>query len=333
MFIEPVPIIDFSRLLKGEDDPHAAATIHNACCDSGFFYLSDFGIDQEKIVAVEEAMQWFFALSPKVKQTVARTEESSRGYYNSELTKNIRDMKEIFDIGCKINIDLPDNHAANRTQDGWNQWPDVDGSDDFKEILTDYFDCCSRVAFKLLEVLTRNLGAPAETWKKDFYPDHSSFLRLNYYPVEDPLAAGRGEEKKAADTGNMGVHHHTDAGALTLLLQDSVGGLQVFHEDTWKDVPPVTGTLVVNIGDIVKVWSNDLYHAALHRVVASRYRNRYSVPFFYNPVHTANYQPLPKIRGRKVEPHYSPINWGHFRHQCQHGDYGDEIQISDYRLD
>jgi len=334
-FDEPVPIIDFSRLLKGEPDPQAAAAIHKACCDSGFFYLSEFGVGIDKIAVVEEAMQWFFALPPEAKQAVARTEESSRGYYNNELTKNIRDMKEVFDFGFKSDVHLPDDHEVNRNQDGWNRWPIVAGSDKLKMILTDYFDRCSEVAFKLLGVLTANLGAPVETWKDDFFPLHSSFLRLNYYPVDDPLAAEQGEERKAADTGSMGVHHHTDAGALTLLLQDNVGGLQVFHEDTWKDVPPVPGTLVVNIGDIVKVWSNDQYHAALHRVVASSHRDRYSVPFFYNPVYTANYQPLPEIRGEKVEPHYSPINWGHFRHHRQHGDYGDygdEIQISDYKL-
>ncbi len=333
-FEEPVPIIDFSRLLKGEADPLAAATIHKACCDSGFFYLSEFGIDAEEIAALEEAMQWFFALPPEAKQAVARSEESSRGYYNNELTKNIRDMKEVFDFGFKLDKTLPDDHEVNRNQDGWNRWPEVDGSDKFKIIMTDYFGRCTEVAFKLLGVLTENLGAPVETWKSDFYPAHSSFLRLNYYPVEDPLAVERGDDRKAADTGNMGVHQHTDAGALTLLLQDNVGGLQVFHQDTWKDVPPVPGTLVVNIGDIVKVWSNDQYHAALHRVVASSRRDRYSVPFFYNPVYTANYQPLSEIRGEKVEPHYSPINWGHFRHHRQHGDYGDygsEIQISDYK--
>ena len=334
-FDEPVPVVDFSRLLLGEADPQAAATIHKACCDSGFFYLSEFGIDTDGIAALEEAMQWFFALPTEAKQAVTRTEESSRGYYNNELTKNIRDMKEVFDFGFKMDVNLPDDHEVNRHQDGCNRWPVVDGSDKFKMILTDYFDHCSEVALKLLGVLTANLGAAVETWKDDFYPAHSSFLRLNYYPVDDPLAAERGDERKAAGTGNMGVHHHTDAGALTLLLQDNVGGLQVFYEDTWKDVPPVPGTLVVNIGDIVKVWSNDLYHAALHRVVASSQRDRYSVPFFYNPVYTANYQPLQEIRGEKVEPHYSPINWGHFRHHRQHGDYGDygnEIQISDYKL-
>lgn len=334
-FDEPVPIVDFSRLLKGEEDRHAAATIHKACSDSGFFYLSNFGISADDVARVEKAMRLFFALPVGVKQSVSRSEQSSRGYYNNELTKNIRDMKEVFDFGFKLNADLPDDDVSNRTQDGWNQWLEIDGADVFKTVLTDYFDRCSEVALRLLGVLTANLGAPLEVWKDDFYPVHSSFLRLNYYPVDDPLAAARGDEAKAADSGNMGVHHHTDAGALTLLLQDDVGGLQVFHADTWKDVPPVPGTLVVNIGDIVKVWSNDQYHAALHRVVASRGRDRYSVPFFYNPVYSANYEPLTEISGQKVRPHYGPINWGHFRHHRQHGDYGDygdEIQISDYLL-
>ena len=334
-FNQPVPVVDFSRLIKGEADPQAAAIIHKACCDSGFFYLSNFGIGADEIAAVEKAMFWFFALPLEHKQSVARSEENSRGYYNNELTKNIRDMKEVFDFGFKLDSKLPDDHGVNLSQDGWNQWPHVDGSDSFRTVLNDYFDHCGVVALCLLEVLTTNLGAAVETLTSDFNPGHSSFLRLNYYPVEDPLAAGQGVEAKSADSGNMGVHHHTDAGALTLLLQDDVGGLEVFHEDVWKPVPPVAGTLVVNIGDIVKVWSNDLYHAALHRVVASSKRDRYSVPYFFNPVYSANYQPLAEIRGHKVEPHYSAINWGHFRHERQHGDYGDygdEIQISDFRL-
>lgn len=332
---EPVPVISFSRLLKGEQDSQAAAGIHKACCDSGFFYLSDFGIDDETITTVVKAMRWFFALPATVKQTVARSENNSRGYYNNELTKNIRDMKEVFDFGYKYDPKLPDKHQVNVTQDGWNQWPETSGSDVFFNVLNDYFERCGFVALRLLEVLATNLGAPCETLRSDFHPHHSSFLRLNYYPVEDPLASGRGGEVKSAESGRMGVHHHTDAGALTLLLQDDVGGLQVFHENTWKPVPPVAGTLVVNIGDIAKVWSNDLYHAALHRVVASSRQDRYSIPYFFNPVYSAIYQPLAEINGHKTRPHYAPINWGHFRHHRQHGDYGDygdEIQISDFLL-
>ena len=334
-FTEPVPIVDFSRLLKGEEDQQARAIIHQACCDSGFFYLSGFGMTADETAAVEKAMQWFFALPAEVKQSVARSEDNSRGYYNNELTKNIRDMKEVFDFGFKIKSNCPDDDELNKTQDGWNQWPDIAGSVEFKAVLDNYFEHCTTVAMCLLEVLTANLGAPLETWKDDFFPLHSSFLRLNYYPLGDPLALEKGEGALAADTGSMGVHHHTDAGALTLLLQDDVGGLQVLHDNVWKTVPPVPGTLVVNIGDIVKVWSNDLYHAALHRVVASSRQDRYSVPFFYNPVYSANYAPLPEILGQIAQPHYSPINWGHFRHERQHGDYGDfgdEVQVSDFRI-
>ena len=334
-FNDPVPIVDFSRLMKGEEDPDAQATIHQACCDSGFFYLSNFGISTDEITQAEQAMRWFFALPAEVKQSVARSEQNSRGYYNNELTKNIRDMKEVFDFGFKNNPELPDDNILNITQDGWNQWPLVEGSASFKLTLDHYFERCTTVAQRLLEVLAANLGAPVETLAGDFFPLHSSFLRLNYYPVGDPLALEKGEDSKSADTGNMGVHHHTDAGALTLLLQDDVGGLQVFHENSWKPVPPVADTLVVNIGDIVKVWSNDLYHAAMHRVVASSRQDRYSVPFFYNPVYSADYQPLDEILGQKVTPHYSSINWGHFRHERQHGDYGDygdEIQISDFSI-
>jgi isopenicillin N synthase-like dioxygenase len=223
-FSESVPIVDFSRLILGEADPQAAAAIHRACCESGFFYLSNFGIAAEKLAGVEAVMHWFFALPPAVKQSLARSEENSRGYYNNELTKNIRNIKEVFDFKFKINPNLSDDHDVNLTQDGWNQWPDIDGSESFKKMLNDYYGQCGIVALRLLEVLTTNLGAPVETLKGDFHPRHSSFLRLNFYPVTDPLASGMGVETNSADTGNMGVHHHTDAGALTFFrFQSGIG--------------------------------------------------------------------------------------------------------------
>ena len=101
-------------------------------------------------------------------------------------------------------------------------------------------------------------------------------------------------------------------------------------------VKPRPHSLVVNIGDIVQVWSNDRYQAPLHRVVASTQRSRYSVPYFFNPAYEANYEPLPEAIGEGETARYSPINWGHFRNQRQHGDYGDygdEIQVSDYWLE
>jgi isopenicillin N synthase-like dioxygenase len=330
----PVPVIDFSRITDGRADQAAAHEIDRACRESGFFYLQGHGLGSTELETVWSQLQWFFDLPPEHKRAVARSEANSRGYYDRELTKNARDMKEVFDFGHVPSPALPDEHPDNQTQDGWNQWPHAPGGDRFRAVLSAHFDRMNGIALRLLEVITANLGAPTESLTAEFHPAHSSFLRLNYYPVKDPLSAAQSAALKAAETGHMGVHHHTDAGALTLLLQDAVGGLEIWHGQAWRPVPPISGTLVVNIGDIVQVWSNDQYRAPLHRVVASTSRDRYSVPFFFNPVYEASYAPLPAALGAQP-PHYAPINWGHFRRERQHGDYGDfgaEIQISDFSL-
>src|SRR5262249_35211465 len=152
-----------------------------------------------------------------------------------------------------------------------------------------------------------------------------------YYPGHDPLCP----ERPASATGHLGVHHHTDAGALTVLLQDDVSGLETNVDGHWILVEPVIGALVVNIGDMVQVWSNDRYPAPLHRVRASTNRERYSLPFFFNPVSDAVYAPLAALTNGQSPPRYRAINWGKFRWKRQQGDYADygaENQISDHRI-
>ena len=98
-------------------------------------------------------------------------------------------------------------------------------------------------------------------------------MRLNYYPVHDPIENAATDHQPVAD---LGVHHHTDAGALTVLIQDEVGGLQVHRDGLWYDIPPVEGAIVINTGDMMQVWSNDIYQAAVHRVLAMEKRDRFS---------------------------------------------------------
>jgi isopenicillin N synthase-like dioxygenase len=136
-----------------------------------------------------------------------------------------------------------------------------------------------------------------------------------------------------APTGYLGINHHTDAGALTLLLQDEQPGLEVFHDGAWKLVEPLPDALVVNIGDIVQVWSNDQYRAPLHRVLANADAERFSVPFFFNPAYSTVYAPLPSTVDTQRPPRYRPINWGEFRAHRAAGDYadaGEYHQISHY---
>jgi isopenicillin N synthase-like dioxygenase len=127
----------------------------------------------------------------------------------------------------------------------------------------------------------------------------------------------------AASAGHLGVNPHTDSGALTLLLQDEQPGLEVFHANEWHLVEPRRDALVVNIGDIVQVWSNDRYTAAQHRGLVSADAERFSAPFFFNPAYSTLYAPLPSTVDAQHPPRYRPIHWGEFRSRRAAGDYAD----------
>ncbi|MEZ5504271.1 MAG: 2OG-Fe(II) oxygenase family protein [Halioglobus sp.] len=185
-----------------------------------------------------------------------------------------------------------------------------------------FSNACESVARQLLAGISQNLGMSLDYLGRGFGSDHSSFLRLNYYP---PCAA---------PDQHLGISHHTDAGALTVLWQDQQAGLQFFHNGSWCTVAPVPGALVINIGDIVQVWSNDRYRAPLHRVLASATESRYSAPFFFNPSYDTNYAPVSGALAGSA-PRYRAINWGEFRTLRAAGDYadvGEEIQIEHYRI-
>ena len=112
-------------------------------------------------------------------------------------------------------------------------------------------------------------------------------------------------------------------------------GLQVYRDGLWHSVRPLAGALVINIGDMVQVWSNDRYRAPVHRVLAMESADRRSLPFFYNPAYRAVVAPLDNLVDAGHPPHYAPIAWGEFRRKRADGDfanYGTEVQISDYRL-
>ena len=310
-----VPVIDL---------PAADATrrIGAACRDWGFFQVTGHGVDPGLLADALAQSHGFFALPREAKRRYLRSRDNPWGYYDRELTKNTRDKKEVFDIG-------PDAEAAPGRDVfvGRTPWPAAPA--DFEPALRAYFAACEKIAARLLEAISASLGAAPDELRRAFAPAHTSHLRLNHYPVRDPL------EDEAEDQAGLGVHHHTDAGALTVLLQDRVSGLQVYRDGAWYTIEPLEGAVVINIGDMVQVWSNDRYRAPLHRVLAMENVDRYSLPFFYNPSYEAVVAPLAEVLEGDERPHYSPISWGEFRRRRADGDfadYGAEVQISDYRL-
>ena len=314
-----VPVIDVERL---PDDRAAMDALHEACRDWGFFQVVGHGVDSNLRNETQRQMEQFFALPVGEKRAIIRTAENAWGFYDQELTKNVRDWKEIFDVGP------PENQGplAGATP----RWPE--SLPQFRTTLPAYADECERVARRLLSAIGRNLGVPPEYLAGMFEPQHTSFLRLNYYPVcEEPATQ---DSPTAPQGGHLGISHHTDAGTLTVLMQDTVPGLQVERQGQWHLIEPVADAFVINIGDIVQVWSNDLYKAPLHRVITHTNRERYSAAFFFNPASEANYAPLPSVCDERRPPLYEPINWGEFRAGRAAGDYadfGEEIQISQFR--
>ncbi len=327
MMSDRIPIIDLAAEADG-----GAAAVAAACRRWGFFQVVNHGVLSVLVERMWGEAHRLFALPMADKRALLRSRDNPRGYYDRELTKNARDLKEVFDFHLDPFPDLPSEDPRNHLPvDGHNQWPAA--LPGFKTTMTDYYRACEGLGHRLLAMFCLGVGAPADRLSAPFGPGHTSFVRLNHYPLDDPLEAD--QAAAATALGDMALHHHSDAGVLTILLQDAVGGLQCYAEDAWRDVPPVPGALVVNVGDMMQLWSNDAYPAALHRVrpIAGE-RARLSVPFFFNPTYDTDCAPLAEATagGR---PHYRSVNWGTFRQRRADGDYADygqEVQLADYRL-
>ena len=307
------PVINFATL----DQPHTLRTLDKACREWGLFQLVGHDIGTHWRSEVLQAMAGFFALPREQKKRLERTRDNPWGYYDSELTNNTPDWKEIYDYG-------PGDGGAMQAQ-----WPESPSQ--FRAVVSEYYEACESLCFVLLDAISGNLGASPGQTGRCFRPKHTSFLRFNHYPVCDQPASPEGDG--AASEGYLGINPHTDAGALTLLLQDDQAGLEIFRDQHWHRV--AGGGLLVHLGDIVQVWSNDRYRSPVHRVASNSEAQRFSAPFFFNPTYETNYQPLPATVDAKHPPQYRSINWGEFRRlraDGDYGNYGDEVQIQQYRL-
>jgi len=314
-----VPVID---LEAAENDLDVLVPLDAACRDHGFFLLRNHGLDQV-ISDMWQASEAFFMQAPEAKRQVMRSEKQPLGYYDRELTKRKRDQKEVFDFM------QPRTDGSDR-----NQWPADEPA--FKEAMTAFFEGASSVAERTLALVCRALAGDSDGEGLPVGDARTSTVRLNYYPLHDPLT--HDESAGVAALGDMALHHHTDPGVLTLLLQDMTGGLQTHSLSAgWIDVPPEAGTIVVNLGDALQVWTNDVYRAAIHRVLPMQTvgaAGRYSTPFFFNPGSDAVLEPLPALM--TGDPVFRSFTWKEYitgRVEDNYADLGvDDIQIDRFRL-
>lgn len=269
-----IPIIDIADLVAGAPGSvdRVAQEIGAAARGIGFFVVSGHGIPQTEIDAVFASARAFFALPAAAKDAVSlKRSPHNRGYValGGEALDPTQgaDQKEAFNIGLDLAPDHPDV-VGGKPFRGVNLWP-ADGA--FQATMMGYFHAVWSLGRLLHRPIARDLGL-ADDWFETRLDYPLATLRLLRYPPAGSVA------------GEVGAGTHTDYGNLTLLMTDDVGGLEVrTREGAWIAPPPVPGAFVVNIGDCLMRWTNDVYASTPHRVVHRAPRERLSIAFFLDP--------------------------------------------------
>lgn len=269
-----VPLLDLGRLDQGpEERRRFLADLRSAARDVGFFYLGNHGISLDEIEDVLEASREFFALPEAEKLAIEMANSSQfRGYTRAggELTKGKADWREQLDIGVEREpiAQTPQTPAWTRLQ-GPNQWPD--SLPELRPALLAWQSKATDVAIRLLQAFALSLDQPEDAFDAIYRESPNHRMKIVRYPGRD------------SDGDDQGVGAHKDGGFLTLLLQDHNKGLQVEYAESWVNVDPIPGTLVVNIGELLELASNGYLRATVHRVVTPPAGiERISVPFFFS---------------------------------------------------
>lgn len=298
---EAIPIIDFAPFLSGDETQKRAIAeqIGKACRSAGFFYLTGHGIRQELFSAVYLQAKQFFALPRADKMAIYIGHSDLNRGYSPLLEEKLSakgDMKESFDLAYEIPETDPDIARGARLY-GPNLWPSSAVLPDFRRVVyDDYYLRVLNLARQVLGAFALALNLP-----EDYFAPYSQKpmcnLRLLHYPPQEG----------SIDPDMLGCGAHTDYECFTLLAQSSAGGLQVQNLDgEWIEAPPIEGAFVVNIGDMMARWTNDVFRSTPHRVINRSGRERLSLPFFFGADYFAQLECLPTCCSDENPPRYQP---------------------------
>ncbi|KAI9162023.1 hypothetical protein LWI28_023016 [Acer negundo] len=273
----PLQPIDLSKL-NGPEHDRVAEEIVRAASTLGFFQVVNHGMPIELLEKLKDTAHMFFGQAPEKKAVYLK------GASPSPLVKYgtsfVPEKEKALEWKDYISMTYTDDVEALQ------QWPQ-----ECKEVLLEYLKTSVMMVRKLLEVLMENLGVKPDHSKIDALIG-SKMVNMNFYPT-------------CPDPGlTVGVGRHSDLGALTVLLQDGIGGLYVKVEDDienvgkkgeWMEIPPVDGAIVINVGDALQIISNGTYKSAEHRVRTTSTKSRVSIPVFTMPKPSEKIGPLPEL--------------------------------------
>ncbi|KAJ0481441.1 putative oxoglutarate/iron-dependent dioxygenase, non-heme dioxygenase domain-containing protein [Helianthus annuus] len=275
-----IPLIDMSRC----NDPEVAEAICKAAQKWGFFQIVNHGVPMHVLEDVKDATHRFFGLSADEKKKYSKEQS---------VTNNVR-YGTSFTPACEKALEWKDYLSLLFVSDdeAASQWPPI-----CRNQVMEYMKGSEIIVKKLLEMLMNGLNVKEIDETKESNLMGSKRINLNYYPIcPNPELT-------------VGVGRHSDVSTLTILLQDDIGGLYVRNTETmkWIHVPPVSGSLVVNVGDALQIMSNGKYKSVEHRVSANGIRNRISVPIFVNPKASDIIGPLPEVLQSGEKPLYKHV--------------------------
>lgn len=311
-----VPVIDLGPARTGSNDDRRAVAmrIGEACSRVGFLYITNHGISANDIEAIFQTARDFHELPLEAKMEVCvAANDHFQGYLPGMTISNdsrvAQTMQQAFQIRRPLAPDDPDLRAG-KPLHGLIPWPSA--MPDLEPRMMSYFHKVDALGRDMLALFEISLDLPDGTFARYFAKDMNC-LRLLHYPPQPP--DGPGEIR--------GTRDHTDTNTFTILAQDMNGGLEVLNKDReWVAVPPIPGTLVVNVGEILKVWTDGIFSSTVHRVINRSGRERYSVPFFLYPTYDEVIQPIlrnPDPTNVAPEdlpssmPRDKPFVWGEFK--------------------
>ncbi|WP_231703951.1 isopenicillin N synthase family dioxygenase [Cochlodiniinecator piscidefendens] len=278
-----VPTIDISALFN--DDlkswEETADKIGKAVKDIGFLSITGTGVSADCAADLRNAVQACFAIPEASKHEQAVTRDNYRGYIPfGFFTPNDGSGKADNYEGFKLHVEIDKDAPVRRDCSlyGPNLWPRE--TPELKSATLAYWAEMDRLTHALLRAFCHVLELPLDRFEAAFYQPLTNMTLLHYPP------------QAANDTG-FGIHAHKDTDALTIISPDPVGGLEVRMPDqTWHQVECPEGGFIVNIGDMLELWSGGRFVSTPHRVVNKSGKERYSFPYFAVPRHDITVAPV-----------------------------------------
>ena len=293
-----IPVLDLAPLTAGGATQELARQFAKAYGETGFGYVINHGIDPALRAAVFEASKKFHALPEATKQSIALN-RTHRGFIAINTSTDVTtDLAEVTKPNQSASFMMMREDASADPEvylSGPNQWPELEG---FRDACEAYAAAMAGLGRALMGLALDAMGVTDRSILSAFTTP-TIWLRLLHYPPQPPQAPD----------DLYGSAPHKDFGCLTLLAQDDVGGLQVqTPSGHWVDAPPMKDAFVVNVGDMLHRLSNGRLLSTPHRVINATGRERYSVPFFFDPHVSTEIAPLPGTG----DPRFEPLNFGEF---------------------